>query len=230
MFDGTPYPFNEDVVLASAAAVHTDVDSVVLEYSGEIFAGKLGALIGVEDLWLAIAVEGFLEGLNTEIRFQGIGKTPGEDPAAMLVHDRHQVHKPAGHGNVGYVGRPYVVGMIDGQIPEQIGVDFMLRMRPTRVRLGIDRLDAHASHEPRYPLAVDREPLAGKPCRHAPGAVIGRLRVLLVYQTHQSLILTVVPPEPIIQARSGQPQKLTLPANRDLIMVEINQAPPLINR
>jgi hypothetical protein len=36
---------------------------VVFENLGEADAGKLGSLIGVEDLRLAIAAEGFLEGL-----------------------------------------------------------------------------------------------------------------------------------------------------------------------
>jgi hypothetical protein len=68
VFDGPPQPFNEDVVLASAATVHADVDAVVFENLGETGAGKLGALIGVEDVRLAIAADGFLEGLHTEIR------------------------------------------------------------------------------------------------------------------------------------------------------------------
>ena len=53
VFDGPPKPFNEDVVLASAAAVHADVDFVVFENLGEAVAGKLGTLIGVEDFGLA---------------------------------------------------------------------------------------------------------------------------------------------------------------------------------
>ena len=73
IFDGPPQLLEEDIVLASAAAVHADADGVVFENSGEAGAGKLGALIGVEDLRLAIAAEGFLKGLHTEIRFQAIG-------------------------------------------------------------------------------------------------------------------------------------------------------------
>ena len=45
VFDGPPKPFNEDVVLASAAAVHADSDFVVFENLGEAVAGKLGSLM-----------------------------------------------------------------------------------------------------------------------------------------------------------------------------------------
>jgi len=67
MFDRPPESLDEDVILASAAAVHADVDTVVFENLGERGTGKLRALIGVEDLRPSIAVQGFLERLYTEI-------------------------------------------------------------------------------------------------------------------------------------------------------------------
>ena len=143
MFEGPPQPLDEDVVLASAAAVHADADAVVFENLGEAGAGKLRPLIGVEDLWLAVAAEGLLERLHTEIRLQAIGKPPGEHLAAVPVHDRHQVHIPPGHTHVSDVGRPHLIGVIDAQVPQQIGVNPVLRVRPAGVRLGVDRLDAH---------------------------------------------------------------------------------------
>ena len=67
MFDRPPEPLDEDVVLTSAAAVHANRDVVVFEKLGKGRAGKLGALIGVEDLRPPVAPEGFLERLYTEI-------------------------------------------------------------------------------------------------------------------------------------------------------------------
>ena len=59
--------------------------------------------------------QGLLEGLIAEVRVQGVGDAPGEDFAAMPVHDRHRMHKAAGHGNVRDIGRPHLIGMIDAQ-------------------------------------------------------------------------------------------------------------------
>ena len=35
----------------------------------------------------------------------------------------HEVHESAGHWNIGNIGSPDLIGLIDGQIPEQIGID-----------------------------------------------------------------------------------------------------------
>ena len=48
--------------------------------------------------------------------------------------------------------------MIDGQVPEQIGVNPVLRMGTAGVRFGIDRFDAHQAHQPLDALTVALEP------------------------------------------------------------------------
>ncbi len=72
MFDSPPQPLDEDVVLASTAAVHADGDFVVFKNLGETVAGKLSSLIRVEDFRLAVTLDGLLEGLMTEVRVQGV--------------------------------------------------------------------------------------------------------------------------------------------------------------
>jgi hypothetical protein len=48
-------------------AVPADPDVVHLEQPREHTAGELTTLIGVEDLWATVAVEGFPHGLQTEV-------------------------------------------------------------------------------------------------------------------------------------------------------------------
>ena len=152
----------------------------VLEDLSERDAGKLGSLVRVEDLGDPVSLQGLLERLDTKIRVQRVGDPPGEDFTTVPVHDRHQVHRAAGHGNVGYVGRPHLVGMLDTQIPQQVGIDPVLGMRPTGVRLRIDRLDAHAPHQPLDAFAVDLAPLTPEVPGHRLAAVKRRFQVLLV--------------------------------------------------
>ena len=51
-------------------------------------------------------------------------------------------------------------------LPEQIGVNPVLRMGTAGVRFGIDRFDAHQAHQPLDALAVDRAALSAKMPRH----------------------------------------------------------------
>src|SRR3974390_1176870 len=57
----SPEPLDEDVVAPGALAVHADLDAVVGQQTGEGGAGELAALIGVEDLGLAVPGQGFLD-------------------------------------------------------------------------------------------------------------------------------------------------------------------------
>src|ERR1035437_2464127 len=54
VFDAAPQPFDEHIVPPSPFAVHADGDAVPGEHAGEGRAGKLRALVGVEDLRLAV--------------------------------------------------------------------------------------------------------------------------------------------------------------------------------
>jgi hypothetical protein len=86
-----------------------------------VVAAACSARSGIEDLRLAIASQGLLEGLVPEILVQLVGDAPGEDLATVPVHDRHQIHKPEGHGNVGYISISDLICLIDAQVSEEVG-------------------------------------------------------------------------------------------------------------
>lgn len=67
VLDGLPQAFNEQIVPPAAFAVHRDADLMIPKHRDKVSARKLRALIGVEDLRLAIAIEGFLQGFDTEV-------------------------------------------------------------------------------------------------------------------------------------------------------------------
>ncbi len=171
VLDRPPQPFNEYVVLASAAAIHADGNPMVLKRLGEIVAGKLRPLVRVEDLRAAISPQRLFERPNAEIRLQGIGKSPGQDSTTVPVHDNNEIHKSPGHGNIGDVAGPDLIDMIDGQIPEKVRVNPVFRIGPAGVGFRVNRLDAHQPHQPLDPLAVDLAALPFEmPC-HRPAAV-----------------------------------------------------------
>src|SRR5260370_301462 len=72
VFDGSPEPLDENVVTPGALAVHADRDVGVEKHAGEGSTGELAALIGVEDLGLAMVGESFFQGLGAEPRLFGV--------------------------------------------------------------------------------------------------------------------------------------------------------------
>ena len=54
VFEQTPQPLDEDIVHAASPAVHRDRDVRALEHAGEVEAGELAALIGVEDFRFSV--------------------------------------------------------------------------------------------------------------------------------------------------------------------------------
>jgi hypothetical protein len=52
---------------------------MLLKEPRECFIGKLGALVGIEYLWLPLP-DRFFKGLNAEIGIKGVGQPPGVSP------------------------------------------------------------------------------------------------------------------------------------------------------
>ena len=76
VFEAAPQPFDKDVVHAAALAVHADHDLMGLQNAGEVLAGELAALVGVEDLGPTVSRERFLERFDTEVGAERVGQPP----------------------------------------------------------------------------------------------------------------------------------------------------------
>ena len=114
------------------------------------------------------------------------------------------------HGNVSYIGRPNLIGLINGHILEQIRIDLVARMGPTGLGLWIDRLKAHQPHEPLHPLAVDLIAQTAKIIAHTAAAAKWPFKVLLVDQAHVFQILGRDRPWLVIDRRAADIYQLAL--------------------
>jgi len=85
VFQRSPQTLDEDVVHPSALAIHADVDLGIEQHGGEGLAGELAALIGIEDLRLAIAVQGFAKSVDTAIGVQAGRELPTQHVAAEPI-------------------------------------------------------------------------------------------------------------------------------------------------
>lgn len=83
VLDRAPEAFDEDVVPPAAGASHADGDLAAAQHVQELGPRELAALIDVEDLWRAEAIECLLEGGDADVirprdreRARQIGKDP----------------------------------------------------------------------------------------------------------------------------------------------------------
>ena len=155
VLDCPPQPRHENIVLAPASVIHAGGNAVALKQTRKALAGKLIALVGIEYFWSDVAPGSLGERLDTEVGLHGIGHPPGEHLAAVPVHDRYQVHETPAHGDVRYIGRPYLVRPVNCQAPQQVRLDLVLQMRPAGLGLWVNGFQTHKPHQTLNTLPID---------------------------------------------------------------------------
>jgi hypothetical protein len=91
VFERPPQAFDKYVVHAAAPPIHGDCNARVLEDAGEVEAGELASLVGVEDIRAAAAIQGFSQRLDAEGGIHAVRRPPSEHMAGRPVHDSDQV-------------------------------------------------------------------------------------------------------------------------------------------
>ena len=124
ILERAPQSFSKDVVHTPSPTVHADVDHLSFEHAREGGAGKLGALVGIEDS-RGTGHKSFLQGHQAETSLHRDRGLPGEDIPAEPVHDRHQVEPAAVKPDVRDIRRPNLIRLRYIQPSEQIGVNGM---------------------------------------------------------------------------------------------------------
>ena len=89
----------------------------------EEIAGELAALVGIENLRLAVAGDRFLYRFDAEVGRERVRQAPAEHPSRGPIEHREQIDEAALHRDVGDVGRPNVVGPGDRRVAQQVGED-----------------------------------------------------------------------------------------------------------
>lgn len=86
--------------------------------------------------------------------------------ARRLTHDRHEVEEASSPGGVGTIRTPGLVGPVDRQIPQQIGIFPVLKMRHCCAGLLVDCPRRHLWHEPAGSFAANFVVQTPKITRH----------------------------------------------------------------
>lgn len=73
VFQRSPQSLDEDVVHPPTTAVHRYSHAGLLQRVGEVIAGELTPLVGVEDLRRSVTRQRLLQSLDAEVRVHGVG-------------------------------------------------------------------------------------------------------------------------------------------------------------
>ena len=73
IFHTAPQALNKHVVQPTPLPIHADLNLLSLQHAGELLAGELAPLIGVEDFWRTVFGDGVLQ----QIRGQALHFTLG---------------------------------------------------------------------------------------------------------------------------------------------------------
>jgi hypothetical protein len=111
-----------------------------------------------------------------------------------------------------------LVRPLDRQAAQQIRIDLMARRRLRRVRPAIERLDPHAPHHRRDPLAADRDALATQQIAQHPAARERVVEMQFVDPPHHYQIGRRHRPGPVVEAASAQLEDRGLPDQGELVL------------
>ena len=231
VLDGAPQPLDERIVQCAAAAIHADADATLFQWPKKELAGELRALIGVEDLGLRIVNQSGIENLAAQPRIGRIGGGPTENETAEPIDDGSEVGETVLHPNIRNIAAPDVVYRVDGDAAEQVGIDLVARPRPAEVAAGMNRRQAQDTHQALDAFAIDTEGhIAFQHRYHAPAAVIGAARVVLVEQSQQQQVLLALEQGRVVVAGSRQAGQLALARHAQVGVVGFDPLAALANR
>jgi hypothetical protein len=150
---GAPQPLRKDVVQAASPAVHTNLDTGLLQQTNVRLS----------------------QCCQHEAVLQTVTERPADDITAIPIHECHQVHKTLSCPDVGNVRTPDMV-LVAGSYPaQQIRVYLVARANTglTGVWFGVDGLQSEFGHEVPYTLPANANVIrALKLELHTPRAVV----------------------------------------------------------
>ena len=136
--------------------------------------------------------------------------------ARRPVHDRYQVQKATLDGDIGDVGAPDPIGLVDSHPFEKIRINPVHGMRHAGSRRLIDRLQAYQLHQPANPVTADANAVPPQLADHLAAAVERVLHEQLVDPTHQRQTRRALPPGRIIERGPADRKQAALTAQAQL--------------
>src|SRR5450631_3600991 len=218
IFHRAPKPLDEHVVPPRAFAVHADLDLVRRQHAGESRARELRALIGVEDVWLAMLGQCLCQRLDAEGSLQGDRHPPREDPPREPVEHDREIDEALGHGHVGDVHGPNLVRRRDRQSAQQIRIDLVARLGLGRARPPVQGLYPRPPHEGLHMPAADLAPIECQQAAQHPRTGEWELGVQPVDLRHEVKVGRRYRARQVVNRAACNADGVSLPGNAQLVI------------
>jgi len=98
--------FRNGIIGGSTPTIYAYFDFFPLEEACVFFAGKLGALVTVDDYRLAMFLDGAADGFDDKSAVQGVGVGVANDHAGCPIDDYDQIHPAPAHADIGQINPP----------------------------------------------------------------------------------------------------------------------------
>ncbi len=97
ILQGSPEPFDKDVVEEPTLAVHRDPGADPLQSVSPNEGRELAALVCIHDLGRTEPVDRLVQRLGAKVSLKGVRDASRQNLAGVPVHDRHQIQEPTPH-------------------------------------------------------------------------------------------------------------------------------------
>src|SRR5262245_7365405 len=191
---------------------------VVGERAGEGRPGKLAALVGVEDVRLAVTRERVFQCLHAERGIHRDRQPPRQHAAAEPVEYYGQIDESACHRDVGDVHRPDLVRPCDFDAVQQIGIDLVPRLWLGRARTAIECFYPHPLHQRFDMSTADLAPLGDQQASQHPRTGEGVLQMQPVETPHDREVGVRHRPRQVVDTAAADVQNLRLPDDRQIVL------------
>src|SRR5690606_28948234 len=210
ILDRAPQPFNKYIVAPTAFAVYADGDVVVFKRLREHLTGKLTALIGVKYVRFSEQVKRFLQRLQTKIGGHGDRYPPGQHAPTEPVNNRSQIIKTFGHRQIGNIHCPSLIGPIDTDTAQQIGINLMPGAWLGGSGSAVQSLNTHALHQGTHMTTTDIKAFVPKHIAQHTRTGKRVFQMHFINQAHQLQILVTDRTRQVVHAAAAQIQQLCL--------------------
>ena len=155
--------------------------------------------------------------------FECLIELPGHDILGMPVDNGNEIHPSLSQSDIRNVDPPNVVRVLGGDIPEEIGIDFVRKSPFAEIRPWMDPLDPHFPHECLNTLPPHNESFPFERSRNAPTAEERPMGGDLVNPVPKRNLFWRWENRPVIEPGTRHAQKLGLGGEGEFRTVGVEQ-------